>query len=191
MDFIKVTESLKNKGFEVYVENSIKDAVQKCLDLIPQGSTVGWGGSMTCVDSGLIEAVKQKFKVIDRDSANNGDERTLLMRKVLSDADVFLTSFNAVSEDGFIVNIDGNGNRVAAISFGPKTVIALVGKNKIVSSLEDAYTRASTVAAGKNAVRFGKKYEEADSLCNIVQVIRNSGGKNRIKIVFVNEEIGY
>lgn len=186
----KVAESLRRNGFDSYIEKSTTDAVKRCLSLVPSGSVVGWGGSMSCVDSGLIDAVKKSFAVLDRDSAGNGEERARIMRRIIAEADVFLTSFNAVSEDGLAVNIDGNGNRVSAIAYGPSTVIALVGKNKVTASLEDAYKRASTVAAGKNAVRFGKSYEEGASLCNIVEILC-SGGNGRIKVVLVDEELGF
>lgn len=186
----KTAAALKGRGFEVYIERSAPDAVKRCLSLVPRGSVVGWGGSMSCMDSGLIDAVKKSFTVLDRDSAKNGEERNAIMRRILAEADVFLTSFNAVSEDGLAVNIDGNGNRVSAVAFGPGIVIALVGRNKITASLEDAYKRASTVAAGKNAVRFGKSYDDGPSLCNIVEILR-SGGNGRIKVVLVDEELGF
>lgn len=190
MNFLEIVKAFEKNGFEAYFEKTVADGLKKCLSLIPQGSVVGWGGSMSCVDSGLIKSVKESFTIIDRDTAKDSQERNALLRKILAEADVFLTSFNAVTEDGKALNIDGSGNRVAAISFGPKSVIALVGKNKIVKDEDQAYERASTVAAGKNAVRFGKKYEEGDSLCNMVQILRR-GGNGRIKIVFVDEELGY
>lgn len=186
----KAAEALRRNGFDSYIEKNTEDAVKRCLSLVPAGSVVGWGGSMSCVDSGLIDAVKKSFTVLDRDSARDGEERARIMRRIIAEADVFLTSFNAVSEDGLAVNIDGNGNRVSAIAYGPKIVIALVGKNKLTASLEDAYKRASTVAAGKNAVRFGKSYDEGSSLCNIVEILR-SGGNGRIKVVLVDEELGF
>ncbi len=189
MDFNHVADMLVCNDFDVYVYDTAAQAVKKILEIIPQDAVVGWGGSVSCMESGLIDAVRKNFKVLDREPLK-GEERTQLMRRILSEADVFLTSFNAVSEDGHAVNIDGNGNRVAAISFGPKMVIALVGKNKICRTLSDAYERASTIAAGKNAVRFGKKEEERDSLINIIQVLKR-GGHGRIKVFLVNEDLGY
>ena len=189
MDFNHVADMLVCNDFDVYVYDTAAQAVKKILEIIPQDAVVGWGGSVSCMESGLIDAVRKNFKVLDREPLK-GEERTHLMRRILSEADVFLTSFNAVSEDGHAVNIDGNGNRVAAISFGPEMVIALVGKNKICKTLSDAYERASTIAAGKNAVRFGKKEEERDSLINIIQVIKR-GGHGRIKVFLVNEDLGY
>lgn len=190
MNFLEIVKALEKNGFEAYFEESVADGVKKCLSLIPEGSTVGWGGSMSCIDSGLISAVKEKFAVIDRDTAKDSNERSLLMKKIITDSDVFLTSFNALSSDGYALNIDGNGNRVAAISFGPKSVIALVGKNKLAKNIEDAYERAKNIAAVKNAQRFGKTAEEADSICNVVQILRH-GSNGRVKIVLVNEELGY
>lgn len=189
MELNAVAASLRANGFEAFVFESAKEAVNKCLSIIPQNAVVGWGGSASCMDSGLIDLVRKNFKVLDREPLK-GEERVELMRRILSEADVFLTSFNAVSEDGHAVNIDGNGNRVSAISFGPKTVIALVGKNKICKTLTDACERASTIAAGKNAVRFGKKEEDRDELINIIQVLKR-GGNGRIKVFLVNEDLGY
>lgn len=186
----KLLENLKNNGFEAYWFEDVSAAVEKAVSLIPPKSSVGWGGSMSCVDSGLIQKIKDgDFNVIDRDSAKNPEERFEFLRKCLC-ADYFLTGFNAVSENGVAVNIDGNGNRVAAISFGPKNVIALVGTNKICATEEEALLRAKTVAAPKNAVRFGKSPDEADSLMNIIQIIRR-GGNGRIKILIVDEVLGY
>ncbi len=190
MDTKKTVEALNSRGFEaVYVETAA-EAVEKALSYIPEGASVSWGGSMTIVDSGLLSKIRSgNYRLFDRDTAKDGDERIELMRQGLL-ADYFLCSFNAVTEDGTAVNIDGFGNRVAAITFGPKNVIALVGKNKIVSDTEKALERAKTVAAPKNAVRFGKKPEEAPSLCNITQIL-TAGGKGRIKVIVFGEDAGY
>lgn len=186
----EVVANLNSRGFEAFYCPDSKAAVEKALSLIPQGAVCGWGGSMSIEETGLLAKVKENFKVIDRDTAANGQERTVLMRRIIAEADVFLTSFNAVSKDGTVVNIDGNGNRVAAITFGPSTVIALVGMNKIVESEQAAVERAKTVAAPKNAIRFGKKACDAPSLCNITQILTN-GGKGRIKVILTGEELGF
>ncbi len=186
----EVVANLKSRGFEAYYCPDSKSAVEKALSLIPQGSVCGWGGSMTIEETGLLSKVKESFKVIDRDTASTPQERTLLMRKILTEANVFLTSFNAVSKDGTVVNIDGNGNRVAAITFGPESVIALVGMNKIVESESAAIQRTKTVAAPKNAIRFGKNASDAPSLCNVTQIL-TGGGNGRIKVVLAGEELGF
>ena len=183
-------EMLKNRGYEVYVYETAAEGVEKALSLIPEKSSVSWGGSMSVVDSGLLDKVKAgNYVLIDRDTAQSKEERVEIMRKGLT-ADYFLCSFNALAKDGTVINIDGNGNRVAAISYGPKYVIALVGANKITETEEEGLVRARTVAAPKNAVRFGMDPSKADSICNIIQILKN-GGNGRIKVILVNEELGY
>lgn len=191
MDLKKTAEALNENGFEAFVTDTAAQAVEKAFSLIPEGSSVGFGGSMTLEETGFIKKLRSStsYKVLDRDSAKDSAERVQIMRQCLT-ADFFVTSFNGISETGVAVNIDGNGNRVAAITFGPKNVIVLAGKNKITSTEEEALLRARNTAAPKNAVRFGKKPEEADSLCNIIQTLRR-GGNGRIKVILFNEEAGY
>ena len=186
----KVVAALNERGFESFYFDDLDSALKKILSFIPKGSSVGWGGSVSCIDSKLLDKIRSgDYIAIDRDTAKDSLERTELMRKCFT-ADYFLTSFNAVSSDGIVINIDGNGNRVAAISFGPKNVIALVGINKITESEQKALERAEKVAAAKNAVRFGKSMDEAPSLCNIYQKLTH-GGKGRIKVILVGVELGY
>ena len=183
-------ENLKKRGFDAYYFPAIEEAVAKALSFIEPSSSVGWGGSASIEECGLMQKIRSgSFTLIDRETAANPDERREIMIKCLS-ADFFLTSFNAVSEDGVVVNIDGNGNRTSAIGFGPKNVIALVGINKIAHTAEDALSRARTTAARKNCIRFGVSPAEAESLCNIVQILK-SGGKGRIKVLIVGEELGF
>lgn len=190
MDFEKIVKNLNERGFSACFCESKGEALKKALSLMEENSSVSWGGSMSIIECGLLEKVKEgNFKVIDRETAKSSEERVELMKKALF-ADYFLCSFNALSEDGIAVNIDGNGNRVAAITFGPKNVIAVVGKNKICKSEEDALKRAKTVAAPKNVVRFGKDESEADSICNIIQILKR-GGNGRIKVILCGEELGF
>lgn len=189
MDTTKIIENLKKRGFEAVFAQTKAEAVEKALAFIPEGSSVSWGGSVSIEESGLLDRVKNgNYKVIDRDSAKSPEEKSELMRKALS-ADTFLTSFNAVSEDGVLFNIDGNGNRVAAISFGPASVVALVGINKIVPTEADLEDRALKVAAPKNAQRL--KLASEKDICAIFVKTRISRVKGRIKIVLVGEELGY
>lgn len=183
-------EKLNERGFDAYYFPTSEEAVAKALSFIDPSSTIGWGGSASLEESGLMQKIRSgAFTLIDRDTAANPEERRKIMIKSLG-ADFFLTSFNAVSEVGIVVNIDGNGNRTSAIGFGPKNVIAIVGINKITHTEEDALTRAKTVAARKNCIRFGVSPAESESLCNIIQILR-SGGKGRIKVLIVGEELGF
>ena len=126
-----VLEALKKRGYEAYFCETAEEASQLALSLMPKEGTVSWGGSVTIEEMGLIEKVKAAgFPVIDRDEAKSKEERVSMMRQALL-CDVYLSSVNAISEDGVMVNIDGMGNRIAAIAFGAKQVILLVGMNKL------------------------------------------------------------
>ena len=189
MNAEKLIENLKKRGFEAVFAATQAEAVEKALSFMGEGSSVSWGGSVSIEESGLLEKVRAgNFMLIDRDKAKNPEEKYDIMRKALS-ADIFLTSFNAVSEDGVLFNIDGNGNRVAAIAFGPKSVIALVGINKIVPTESDLEKRALSVAAPKNAVRL--KLSNEQDICATFVKTRICRTKGRIKIIIVGEELGY
>lgn len=189
MDTAKIIENLKKRGFEAVFAQTKAEAVEKALAFIPEGTTVSWGGSVSVEESGLLARVKSgNYKVIDRDTAKSPEERTELMRKAFF-ADTFLTSFNAVSEDGVLYNIDGNGNRVAAITFGPGSVVALVGINKIVPTEADLESRALKIAAPLNAKRL--KLANEQDICAVFVKTRICKNKGRIKIILVGEELGY
>ena len=189
MDTEKIIENLKKRGFEAVFAATKAEAVEKALAFIPEGSSVAWGGSVSIEESGLLARVKGgNYTLIDRDTAKSPEEKYELMRKGLT-ADVFLTSFNAVSEDGVLFNIDGNGNRVAAITFGPHSVVALVGINKIVPTEADLEERALKIAAPLNAKRL--KLSDEKDICAIFEKTRICKTKGRIKIILVGEKLGY
>lgn len=149
-----LVKNLRSRHFEAYYCPDSASALEKALELIPKGASVGWGGAMSAEQIGLIGAVRSgDYCAIDRDKGETPQERDQIMRSCLS-AQVFLTGANALSVDGQMVNIDGNGNRVAAIVYGPESVIVVAGMNKVMDSLEDAVTRARTVAAPMNKQRF-------------------------------------
>lgn len=195
-----VAEALNKRGFDAYYVSTAEEAKAKALELIPEGAVVSWGGSVTVDQIGLKEEVLNKFSVINRDAAKSPEERMELMRQALT-CDTFLMSANAITEDGQLVNIDGNGNRVAALCFGPKEVIVVAGMNKVVGSLEDAWDRARNYAAPVNAQRFelptpcGKTGLCADcknssTICTHFVVTR-MGKNGRIKVILVGEELGF
>ena len=189
VDTAKVVEALKKRKFDAYYAATAKDAVAKALDLIPAKASVSWGGSVSVQESGLLDAVKAgNYELLDRDTAKTPEERADIMRRGLT-ADVFLTSFNAVSEDGVLFNIDGSGNRVCAIAFAAKSVVALGGVNKLVASEADLEKRALSVAAPKNAKRLEKA--DPEDICAIFVKTRMSLIPGRIKIILVGEELGY
>ena len=197
-----LVKNLKARQFEAYYCDNAQDALAKALELIPQGASVGWGGCMSAEQIGLVDAVRHgDYKAIDRDTASSPEERVELMRKCLL-TDVFLTGANAISMDGQMVNIDGMGNRVSAIVFGPKSVIVIAGMNKVVDTVEDAVVRARTVAAPINKQRFPTQTpcmvtgncadcKSENSICNQFLITRSCRPAGRIKFILVGEELGF
>ena len=198
----KMIKNLVRRNFEAIYCPTAAEAVEKVSAMIPDGSTVTWGGSMTIRDMGLTEALhKRKLDILDRDLAADHDEAQRIYREAFS-ADYYLTSANAISEDGVIVNIDGNGNRVAAITFGPKKVILVIGLNKVAQDVNAALARARSTASPINAARFDIKTpcqadgvchncNSPESICNYIHFMRNSHPAGRHTVVLVGEDLGY
>ncbi len=215
MDYIKqrnrklgqnVTTALQKRHFGAFYCETKEDALKKVSELVDKSNVVSWGGSMSLFESGIIDFFeKNNYKIIDRDKASTPEERTALTKQALT-CDTFLMSSNAVSEDGQLVNIDGLGNRVAALCYGPKQVIVVVGMNKVVKNLDDAIQRTRTYAAPVNLQRIDWKFPRQtpcvnsgscsdcispDSICAQVVVTRLSNQPQRIKVILVNEELGF
>ena len=198
----KMVSAFKARHFDAYYCKTAEDAKNQALDLIPEGSSVSWAGSLTIRDIGLVDAISAgNYDYIDRELAKDAEEKELMMRKTFS-VDTFLSSANAITEDGEFVNIDGLGNRVAAITFGPKSVIIIVGMNKVCKTLEDAYIRARNCAAPLNTLRFGLETpcsktgscadcKSPSSVCTYISATRLSKPAGRIKIILVAEPLGY
>ena len=194
-------KNLQNRHFDAYYCASKEDALKKALELIPAGSSVGWGGALSAQQIGLMDAVRAgEYRPIDRDACTTPAEREDAMRRCLL-ADVFLTGANAISLDGQMVNIDGNGNRVAAIVYGPKEVIVIAGMNKVVDNLDAAITRARTVAAPMNQQRFllpnpctttasCADCKSETCICNQILITRHCRPAGRIKFILVGESLG-
>ena len=195
-------KNLKKRHFDAWYCETREDALAKALELIPEGASVGWGGATSAEQIGLLNALRTgKYHAIDRDKASSPEERTEAMRSCLL-ADCFITGANAISLEGEMVNIDGMGNRVAAIVYGPKKIIVIAGMNKVADALEDAVKRARTVAAPVNKQRFGGETPCgitgacADCLsdgciCNQVLITRNCRPAGRIAFIMVGEELGF
>lgn len=198
----KVIKALETRNIEAFYAESKEDALAKALELIPEGSKVAWGGSMSIEEIGLKKAICEgNYHEINRGLAKNAEEKRA-MELATYDADFFLTSANAVSEDGVIVNIDGNSNRVSAIAFGPKNVLMIVGMNKIVKDAENALSRARNEAAPINAQRFnidtpckktGACFDclSPQSICCQFLITRRSMHAGRIKVILVNDALGF
>ena len=196
-----LVKNLQSRHFEAYYCATKEEALGKALELIPAGATVGWGGALSAQQIGLINAVKSgDFLALDRENCKNQEEKDQLALRCLS-ADVFLMGANALSMDGQMVSIDGTGNRVAALIYGPKSVIVVAGMNKVMDTLEQAYHRARTVAAPMNQQRFQLpnpctatgscadcKCETC--ICNQIVITRNCRPVGRIKFVIVGEDLG-
>lgn len=198
----RVVKALENRNMEAYFVCSKEEALNKALELIPEGSSVGWGGSMSVEEIGLKDAIRRgNYEAIDREAAKTPEENNAVTHQVLM-SDYFLTSSNAVTEDGILVNIDGNANRVAAICYGPKYVIMIVGINKVVRAEEDALSRARNEAAPVNAQRFNLNTpcsktgccadcKTPDTICCQFLTTRYCKQPKRIKVILVDEELGY
>ena len=198
----KMIKNLKRRNFEACYFATSAEAVKAVSAMIPDGSSVTWGGSMTIRDMGLTKVLHERnLKVLDRDEAATRDEAQQIYREAFS-CDYYLSSVNAISEDGVIVNIDGNGNRVAAITFGPKHVIFVVGLNKVTQDVQSALARARSTASPINAARFDIKTpcqvdgichncNSPESICNYIHFMRNSHPAGRHTVVLVGKDLGY
>ncbi|MBR6596103.1 MAG: lactate utilization protein [Oscillospiraceae bacterium] len=197
-----LVKNLRKRHFDAYYCETSEEALEKALSLIPEGESVGWGGATSAEQIGLLKALRTgPYNAIDRDTAASPEARTEMMRRCLL-TDTFVTGANAISLEGELVNIDGMGNRVAAIVYGPKKVLVIAGVNKITDTLEDALNRARTVAAPINKQRFGTDTpctvtgSCADCLsegciCNQILITRNCRPAGRIQVIIVGEELGF
>ena len=180
-----------------------EEALEQALAWVPEGSCIGWGGSVSIDAIGLKDAVRQgNYRVIDRDTAANAEEKEAMYRRILADCDYFLTSTNAISQDGVLVNIDGTANRLAAMCYGPRHVLYIVGMNKVVATAEDALHRARNEAAPINAMRFGLKTpcsktgccydcKSPDTVCCQILFTRFNHVPGRVKVILVDDSLGY
>ena len=197
-----LVNNLKKRHFDAWYCANRQEALAKALELIPEGATVGWGGARSAQEIGLMDALNAgNYRTIDRDQLKTLEEKQQAARDCLS-ADVFLTGANGLSLDGQMVNIDGNGNRVAAILFGPKSVLVIAGMNKVMDSLENAVKRARNVAAPMNEQRFlgntpcavtgvCADCKSEDCICNQIVITRHCRPAGRIKFILVGEELGF
>lgn len=195
-------KNLHSRHFDAHYCATKEEALAKALSLIPQGATVGWGGATSAQQIGLMDALHRgEYRPIDRDLCKTFEERLQAMLDA-GRADVFVTGTNALSLDGQMVNIDGVGNRVASIIYGPKSVLVIAGMNKVEDTLEAAMNRARTVAAPINKQRFPGEAPclitgacadcKSDScICNQIVITRNCFPPQRIRFILVGEELGF
>ena len=195
-----VIKGLKSRNMTGWYAASREEALARALELIPEGSSVTMGGAMSAHEIGLVQALKDgNYRFIDRDAYE--DKRAAMLAAY--DADVFLSSVNAMTSDGILVNIDGNANRVSAIAQGPRKVIFIVGMNKVCGAdLDSAMKRARNVAAPVNAQRFGLSTpctktgtcmdcKSPDTICCQFLITRYSRHADRIHVILVNDSLGF
>jgi len=195
----KVIKGLNSRNMTGYYAADREEALKTALSLIPEGSSVTMGGGMSIHEIGLSQALKEgNWHFIDRDQI--ADKRAAMLAAY--DADVFLSSVNAITEDGILVNIDGNANRVSAIAQGPKKVLFIVGMNKVCDDIDGAMKRARNVAAPSNAQRFGlstpcaktgscMNCKSPDTICCQFLITRFSRHPGRIHVILVNDFLGF
>lgn len=199
-----IIKGLEKRNMEGVFCETKEDALAKALSYIEEGSSVTWGGSMSISEIGLMDAVKNgNYEIIDRSVAKNYDEQREIFSKAVL-ADYYLMSSNAITLDGELINIDGTGNRVACLTYGPKNVIMIVGMNKVVNDVEDGIKRVRNFASPPNTLRLGLKtpcsmtgrcgdcYGDTCICSHIVVTRRQSAAmRGRIKIILVGESLGY
>jgi hypothetical protein len=203
----KLKKALEANNFDVYMADN-KDLAKKIAynTIIPAiaPQTVSWGGSMTFVGTRLYEAMKSdpRYTVLDTYDKSLSAEQSIQRRRESLIVDLFITGTNAVTEKGHLVNLDMIGNRVAALTFGPKHVLLFIGRNKIVADRETAFARIKNYAAPVNVIRLDKKSpcgktgkcencSSPDRICNTWTITEKSFPKQRIKIVLINEDMGF
>ena len=195
----KIIKGLESRNMTGYYAENKEEALSKALELIGEGSSVTMGGCMSAHEIGLVDALKKgNYSFIDRDAYK--DKRAAMLAAY--DADVFLSSANAMTEDGILINIDGNSNRVSAIAQGPKKVVFIVGMNKVCADVDSAMKRARNTAAPINAQRFGlstpcsktgscMNCKSPDTICCQILITRFSRHAGRIHVILVNDNLGF
>jgi L-lactate utilization protein LutB len=202
----EIKKALEDNNFEVFLADNAAEASKIVLEeIFPKtgAKTVSWGGSMTFIATGLYNSIKDNpnLEVLDTFNKSLSGEETIELRRRSLLVDLFITGTNAITEIGQLVNLDMIGNRIGGITFGPKHVVILVGRNKIVSDLEDAMYRIKNYVAPTNAMRLDKKTpcvktshceecKSPDRICNTWTITEKSFPKGRIKIVLINEDLG-
>lgn len=212
MDFVKTARELQAKSIITALEKRNMTALycedaescrKKVLELIPEGSVISWGGSMSIHECGVPQALKDRgdCEVLDRTKYITPEQQQEFAVKTFC-SDYYLMSTNAITLDGELINIDGNGNRVASLIYGPKHVVVIVGMNKVVTDTKQGFDRVRNIASPPNTVRLNKNTPCAntgkcgdcmspDCICNQIVITRRSREKERIIVILVNENLGF
>ena len=203
----ELKETLTENNFEVFVAENTDEAKSIVLEkIIPEiaPKSVSWGGSLTFVATGLYDVLKNNndLSILDTYDKTLSPDESLERRRQSLLVDLFITGTNAVTETGQLVNLDMIGNRIGALTFGPKTVVILVGRNKIVPDLDEAIFRIKNYAAPVNTMRLGKKTpcaktsfcadcKSPDRICNTWTITEKSFPKKRVKVILINKDLGF
>lgn len=186
-------EDLRKRNVNGYMVSDIEEAREKVMNLINKGDSVGFGGSATLEETGILDIlrIREDIDLLDRNKVD-GEEKEKLYRDIFS-CDVYLSGTNAITKDGKLINVDGRGNRVAAITYGPKKVIIIVGKNKIVSDVDAGLERIKKVAVPKNIEKLKSKGGDwtEDNIWGQVSIIERQRNTDRMHVIIVNKELGY
>ena len=198
--------ALEKNNFAAYIAQTPSDAKKIVVDQILSEidiKTVSWGDSLTLYATGILQYFREnpEIELIETFGENISREKSMERRREAILADLFFSGTNAVTESGMLVNLDMIGNRVGGIVFGPKFVVIVVGRNKIVPSLEEAMNRIKNIAAPANAIRHAKKTpctktsycmdcKSPDRICNIWTIQEKSHPKDRIKVILINQDLG-
>ncbi len=199
----RTIKNLQKNNMNGYYVQTEEEALKKIEELISEGDTVSVGGSMTLFETGVINLLRNgKYNFLDRykEGLTPAEIKELYRKSFFADA--YFTSSNAITENGEIYNVDGTGNRVAAMLYGPDKVIIIVGRNKLVKDLDQAILRVKETAAPANNVRLNKDNpctkvgycmdcKQESRICNEYTVIKRQGNKDRIHVIIVNKELGY
>lgn len=198
-----IIANLKKRQMDGFYCPTCKDAVKTAMELVSTGDSVSFGGSMTLSESGIMDALnaREDITLYDRSKASTPEEIGTIYRKAFS-CDTYFMSTNAITLDGELVNTDGNGNRVAALIFGPAQVIIVCGMNKVATDTDAAIARVRNIASPPNCNRLNRKTPCAttgvcadclspECICNHTVITRHCGTPHRIKVLLVGEELGY
>ena len=200
---LRTIEALNKNNMNGYLVNTKEELIEKIKELVKENSTVSCGGSMSLFETGIIDHLRSgRYNFLDRYKEGLSREEITELFKESFFADAYFASSNAVTEDGKLYNVDGNGNRVAAMLFGPEKVILVVGVNKIVKNIDEAVIRNKEISAPTNAKRLNKMTpctkvgycmdcKSNDKICREFTVISSQVNKDRIHVIFMNENIGY
>lgn len=199
----RTIEALKKNNMNGYLAKDKEEIIDIIESIISKGDVVSCGGSISLFEAGVIEYLRNgKYEFLDRYKEGLSGEDIGKIYRDSFFADAYFTSSNAITEEGELYNVDGNGNRVAAMLFGPNKVIVVVGVNKIVKDIDEAIKRNREIAAPANAKRLNRATPCAklgycmdcnsnDRICNEYTIIKRQGNKDRIHVIFLNEELGY